>query len=661
MWQLKKLTLHNFRKLGDFELLYTKGFTGVLGRNGQGKTTLADLAQTFMFTGEFPDDIQKKDRVTWGAEEGWGILEFDYENRGYILTRHLHDSKDTLFCVADEEIIAHNRTEVNERMQGMLGVSYEAFRTSCFVPQGELFSMVNTTPANMLKFLQEVFGLKMLEMLRSDIQEATNKLPALACRSDDIIAKQEEIVNLKQIKDDAEKQLEKQKEYLINQQSLFEEAQEAGQFLSESDFNVKTQKLSNDIDYKNNELQSLAERKENCNSALLPEPTKEQATQYNQWLQYTKDLDKKEALDAEITKAQESLSFSQNSLEELPEDEDVVILELQQRKLKEGICPVCKSREDNLDEKSVLAAYNTCAANKKKRETLQTNIYKLQALIEAKRDELARFELVEVIKPDDSIIEAINNNVFEKNDNIRNQLDLIEKEMFEKNTEINSLQTLLDNLETTGYCSDQQKVKFRQIIEDYQQVQVNEKTLEEKIILYQSNIDEEEKRLQNYQNEEEKYQRLSGYRNLLTEFRDLLHRKKLPAVWISKYLAVLNRKINDYLSDFDVDFSADIDSAGYIKVKFSNQDKPKIAKSSLSGGQKVILALAIRFAIPELLGNNFPLIVIDEPTAFLDEQNKAALTSLFSKIRTNMESDKYVFINTHEKEMASVCTEVIEL
>ena len=77
----------------------------------------------------------------------------------------------------------------------------------------------------------------------------------------------------------------------------------------------------------------------------------------------------------------------------------------------------------------------------------------------------------------------------------------------------------------------------------------------------------------------------------------------------------------------------------------SHTDKPV---RHLSGGQKVALALAFKFAVSELLANQIPLLSLDEPTVWLDDINKPRLVELLEKAAEVAQSGVYVLVATHE-------------
>ena len=75
---------------------------------------------------------------------------------------------------------------------------------------------------------------------------------------------------------------------------------------------------------------------------------------------------------------------------------------------------------------------------------------------------------------------------------------------------------------------------------------------------------------------------------------------------------------------------------------------------SLSGGEKVSVALALRLGMASLLGaSNLNLMILDEPTTHLDAERKKSLVGVLSQLSniSNSETPMQFFIITHDSEI----------
>ncbi len=73
---------------------------------------------------------------------------------------------------------------------------------------------------------------------------------------------------------------------------------------------------------------------------------------------------------------------------------------------------------------------------------------------------------------------------------------------------------------------------------------------------------------------------------------------------------------------------------------------------SLSGGEGVAIALAIRFAMARLMGMGMiDFIILDEPTVYLDEERKRSLVNIISGFNAGNGALKQMVIITHDREI----------
>ena len=128
----------------------------------------------------------------------------------------------------------------------------------------------------------------------------------------------------------------------------------------------------------------------------------------------------------------------------------------------------------------------------------------------------------------------------------------------------------------------------------------------------------------------------TAVRRLLTSVRDVLHRDNLPAKILQCRLSELRNMTNEGLAAFNVDFRLESAGMGYTARFTDGRVMPLVR---LSGGQKVLTALAFRIATNSRFANELGLICLDEPTVSLDNERskclEAALTCLrkFSQTR----------------------------
>jgi exonuclease SbcC len=79
----------------------------------------------------------------------------------------------------------------------------------------------------------------------------------------------------------------------------------------------------------------------------------------------------------------------------------------------------------------------------------------------------------------------------------------------------------------------------------------------------------------------------------------------------------------------------------------------EIDMDSLSGGERVAVALALRLAIASLVGSNkLDFIILDEPTVHLDEERRKSLVKIISEVfKDGCGPLSQIIIITHDSEI----------
>ena len=142
--------------------------------------------------------------------------------------------------------------------------------------------------------------------------------------------------------------------------------------------------------------------------------------------------------------------------------------------------------------------------------------------------------------------------------------------------------------------------------------------------------------------------------------RSILHRDNLPKLVAQNYLELLESDINEILELFGVDFRvAAMDGLGFLVDFPDGRSQPA---SRLSGGQKVVLALAFRIAVNSLFAADLGVIALDEPTAYLDDENISCLDVALARLRDLSEArGLQCILITHEKGLGHLFDHVVQL
>jgi len=145
----------------------------------------------------------------------------------------------------------------------------------------------------------------------------------------------------------------------------------------------------------------------------------------------------------------------------------------------------------------------------------------------------------------------------------------------------------------------------------------------------------------------------------LEKMREQLHRNGLPTAVAQAYLRLLEDQINETLRAFDDPFYVEADDNLTFNVFFP--DGREMTAQRLSGGEKTVLAIAFRLAVYSLFTENIGLMVLDEPTAGLDERNMENLEQALRNLNEICRNQGLqIVMITHEHGLAHVFDEVLQ-
>jgi len=146
----------------------------------------------------------------------------------------------------------------------------------------------------------------------------------------------------------------------------------------------------------------------------------------------------------------------------------------------------------------------------------------------------------------------------------------------------------------------------------------------------------------------------------LSACRTYAHRDGLPSRVHTAALQLLEKRINPLLASLDAPFevTADPQSARLLAVM---QDGETFPTEALSGGQTVSLSIAYRLAVKELFARHFDMLVLDEPTAWLDTRRMDCLIDVMMRLRRRAAKlNQQIIVVTHSERLRRVFDQVLE-
>lgn len=666
---LQSVELENFLSHKNTKLTFDKGVTVFVGQNGAGKSSIID-AITFALFGEH---LRKstKGLLRRGNNQAYAKVEFSIGNRHFEAVRKI-DSKGTVGAVLQEKVngelvplAAGERKQFGESMtktiESLIGLDFEKLKVASIVQQGELQAIIETDPRKFKELINAVIGIDKLDIAFESMKKTIDSFrdttrTKLGYDDTNIDVLQNRVdMLLKEIAS-----LEPQKKRLEDDKNLQE--QEFVKLEKTIETEIPKELKIKEIENKKEDLlryirdtivkmkRDLVEKEKKlaeCSNSLSIASLKVQV-----------EIDAKQA-QLDIDKINTELKQVGENTATIKSQQDIA----NRLHLVDGKCPVCDSSVEKLnplfDEKYITSELETL---KKKKEFFT----KESITIQSKKKELD-LKLQQVITAEGILA----------SNNIKNQEDLARLQEEISKLKVNTRE-LPHELSTTNliqyaideYSTDMIKIitnlvdetrdfninNFRDLKSRLEQQRKILSTLDQNIVAVNT-------KLKIHQDDYEKISKIlfelqivKQYVSSLETIRNQIYNRDGPVATSlrSWALNMISQKASDYLSTFNVKIqrialsekSRDIGITCYA-------GNLELDLESLSGGEKVSAALALRLGMAHLMGtSNLNFIILDEPTTHLDQERRKSLVSVLSQaFESNIDAISQFIIITHDSEI----------
>jgi DNA repair protein SbcC/Rad50 len=673
---IKEIKLHNFISHRDTSLSLEKGITIFVGHNGSGKSSIID-AITFALFGEHTRK-SNKNLILRGTSSSYVRLNFYVNSREYSAYRQLGSLGQSISAKLDlvsdsnniinKPIVAGERKQFGESVSAevakTLGMDYKKLKLATIIQQGELNRIIEFHPKDFKELLNGMIGIDRLDLAYQTMHEIIDGFrERLRTHNNGFDDKQiESIRNTIQ----------------LNISELFDAESILKQLESERNITKAN-------------LRSLEKEIERIEPLILK--ARELQTMENSLIKYLND--KKDCLSEDIIKLNRIVKEAQNSIQIVSEKEEIKInlqmvrsevedaeiriinnegefgrlkglLEFARKiEIKDGKCPVCNSEVQTVNK-----ILDTDYINNEIKKKTDERSKLLTERINSKKEEYILEEKEKRIAAAEKFLAS--NNICNLQDTIK-----LEKELFQKKNDLSKLpKTIVGvNEDATIFMIDHfskslveniTKLKYQVKdlrIQDYLDARLNHTRLSDALLEINMKIGSSQKSIQQATKVIDDYNKIlteldyaAKYITILDKIRStVFNRDGLVGLSLRSWaLKTISYKASEYATMFNIGISR-IDLAEKVKdvdiICYGRHGE--IDMNSLSGGEKVAVALALRFAISYMMGSSkLDFIILDEPTAHLDAERRKSMVKIISQAFKDGDGPlSQIIIITHDAEI----------
>jgi DNA repair protein SbcC/Rad50 len=707
---IERIELKNFCQHRDFSITLDPKMTAIIGSNGSGKSNIFS-AIIGALVNEWTSAGNKADNITYGSGNGQSYVDLSmiaHGNKARI-RRFLKGGESSLVISkreGTEEITGES--QITEAVLEILGISKKMLMDYVIVRQGTISGILSSTQADRAKSFQRLFGTEKCELIY------TACLPKIASLSVEFDQEKEEEVTtaISETKAKIEESATK-----IQELSDKIPSKEEIQALKKAIDNIRTrarllrelEELKRDIKDSSEKLASL--EKDQAEAGKIFEgaekaleelgPQAEEAKIKKRLAEtYIKTWERKEKALKDIAVLKDKLSSLSPPEGAAPEVDLAREQYIQSRLMaidsivnvidpesKRGDCPVCLTPDIDFSERLV--------AFSEENDILISELASIEDTKE-KAEEYKR-ELSEFDKAKDRIEIQIK----ERSDAISNievpdkpedgewdkTIDLFESSVRFKESAASttsriesSIRVLLSGIERTKTqlgqtekaieeipAHEEEEQDIHQSLEKIETLQIERASHEGTIDTLKKAYKDLLSRADKIKEEKHRAAKKKSAANTLSNVRSAFHRNGIPAQVSRYYLNALTTptgtgaSINELLEVFESPFSVELKEEDLSFVAKFSDGKSQPAER-LSGGEKVVLSLALRTAVNALFASHLHMLFLDEPTEYLDERNLDCLQTAIENLgRIAENKGLQVGVITHETKLSHLFDRVIEL
>jgi DNA repair protein SbcC/Rad50 len=664
---ITSIELVDFLSHSDTKLKFEEGVTIFVGDNGAGKSSIID-AITFSLFGQHTRK-SNKGLIRRGTNQGYSKIEFSIKDKQYETVRKI-DSKGGLSAIFSEttnngrvEIAAGERKQFGESMteqvEKTIGMNFEKLKIASIVQQGELNTIINAKPKEFKELLNAIIGIDKLDIASESMKKVTKEFRE-KIRTDlgyddthiEILTKDFKKYQYEIKETEPEKnQLELQKKEIDKELVELQEKEEIETPKRDKINQLELQKkelvryVKETIEGIQQEIKENERKIHDCKNCFEELKLK---------TDFERKLEKVEEEDKEVIKKIQEITSQIVSLK----GKEKLAEKLQ---LKDNKCPVCDSNVEKLNpffqekhiKEELIKLKQEVDLKEKERIMYSQERDRFVAELQKIRDAEATLR-AHSIKTKEELV-AIQNNTEIKKEKISlaNNENLEEISQIDDHTKLIFRNILKLELETKGFDEGEFKNLKDSIVEkrsNLSQIDQHMGGVLEKIekAKKQSSVIEksilELEKVKKYMSRLDKIQSsvFSRDGSVATSLRSwALNSISIKA---SDYLSILNTKIQRIALS---EKARDVSIACHSKTEV-------LELESLSGGEKVSVALALRLGMASLLGaSNLNLMILDEPTTHLDTERKKSLVDVLSQLSRIEKSQlpMQFLIITHDAEI----------
>ncbi|MCY3854164.1 MAG: SMC family ATPase [Thaumarchaeota archaeon] len=668
---IQAIELNNFLSHSFTKLKFDKGLTIFIGHNGSGKSSIID-AITFALFGKH---VRKSNKslIKKGCNQAYVKIQFSTNRKTYEAIRKIDRNGEMyshLIEINENEellLVSGERKQFGESMtkqiESILGMGFTKLKITSIVQQGELNAIIKSKPKEFKEIINSLIGINKLDIASSAMRIIKKKFRESVQNSNgyddthiNILSKKKEDVN------NIIKTITPLKKSLIDKKLLYDTYIQKIQTTIENEtykmtkFQELKSRKSELINYVNTFLTSTKERIYEKEQKL--KICNEQLKQLNNKTKIEFDMKNNKRILGKIITKMNEFQYKENIFNEH-------MMLTKKLKLNNNQCPICYSTIKKLNplfhEKYI--KYEIYKINN------VMNILHTKKLEYEKINRTNEMELQNIMKAE-AILSAHSIRSYKDMNQMQEEYNTYQKNINKITHDLKSnklFEMASIDFHTRDLCIKIRELEQQVQMFDFERFSVLKKEFKKKQSLLNeinqelgatiSKLNNANKEINEINNLLLELNFVKKYINMIDTMHDkIFNREGVVATSLRSWvLNMISRKASDYLSLLNINVNRIEISEKTHEMSITCYSKNDVLEiDSLSGGEQVSIAIALRLSIMNMLGiSNLNCVILDEPTMYLDEERRKSLVDIFSQLSetTKLKESMQLIIITHDSEI----------
>lgn len=666
---IEEVELVNFLSHGGSRLRLGEGVNVFIGPNGAGKSSVIDAITYALFGKHARGD--NENIVRRGAHEGWVAVTFTLGGRRFRAERKFgakgRQEGAVLFELLSEgkrPLISGERRKLEESMseyiEQLLGLDYEKLRVAALIQQGQLESIIEYDPRKFKELLNSIVGIDRLDRAFEAMKEVIDGLRARLrerCGYDDtqledvrrqLAEKGRELEEKRRLLQEVRlrlSELERQEAELEGRRALLERAREAHRRLQD----LREELYRYVVRWRSEAQRRVQELERTLEEAKGRLPLLQQLGPLRSAVEGLRA--KREQLDEQLARLRE---------EEARYREQLSLASRLQ--FKDNICPVCGSRVERVTPLFDVGH-------------LTQHLDELQAEIRMKLSERQQLEVQErELRENLEAAEQARSWLTARGIEGEEALALRSEELERERAKLARLPAQLEQAQLSSLAVDEHTSL---LVKKIAQLEPEAKAFSEE---QYSALEEALRRVRREKEEKRALEGRYGAEIAAAEQQEAKLKEALallePSAQLMRLLAAIREKVyhrdgplalslrswaleetarraTEYIRLFELGISAiSLREEKRAVDIVCRSNRGELGVKALSGGEKVAVALALRFGMASLIAaGKLDFMILDEPTVHLDRERKEMLVSLLNRFNEGGAPLRQIIIISHDEEV----------